>query len=230
MPDFGSPFKGVDLGRNLTKEELLRALRFVVSAEFEAVQLYTQLANASDDPEVKKVLRDVADEEIVHAGEFLALVKKINPEEEKLYNKGEKETEKLIKEGIQAFKSARDLDKVADSLEELDPKTAIVLDKMADGLETFGLSVIPKSSSDKPEIFKRTIYRQPTEDELIEVDDFKLTSDKIIKGFYYTLVGKGLLGKEQKDLIIKSIENLIKINPDNNEYKKALSEAKKLKR
>lgn len=97
MPEFGNPFSGMKTDRKLTKEELLRALRFVIAAEYEAVQLYEQLADSITDKDVAKVLRDVADEEIVHAGEFMALVKKLNPEEDKLMQEGENETSEMLK-------------------------------------------------------------------------------------------------------------------------------------
>ena len=48
MPDFGSPFSGLANVRKLTHEELVRAIRFMVAAEYEAVQLYMQLAESTD--------------------------------------------------------------------------------------------------------------------------------------------------------------------------------------
>ena len=48
MPDFGSPFAGLANDRKLSHEELVRAVRFMVSAEYEAVQLYMQLAESTD--------------------------------------------------------------------------------------------------------------------------------------------------------------------------------------
>ncbi len=44
MPDFGNPFAGLANDRKLTNEELIRAIRFMIAAEYEAVQLYMQLA------------------------------------------------------------------------------------------------------------------------------------------------------------------------------------------
>jgi len=35
MPDFGSPFSGLANGRRLTEPELVRAIRFMVAAEYE---------------------------------------------------------------------------------------------------------------------------------------------------------------------------------------------------
>jgi rubrerythrin len=44
MPEFGSPFSGLATNRKLTDAELIRAIRFMVAAEYEAIQLYMQLA------------------------------------------------------------------------------------------------------------------------------------------------------------------------------------------
>jgi rubrerythrin len=56
-----------------------------------------QLAESTDNKLAIAVLKDIADEEIVHAGEFLRLLHKLAPDEEKLYDKGTKEVEKIIK-------------------------------------------------------------------------------------------------------------------------------------
>ncbi len=98
MPDFGNPFSGLKAGRKLTHEELVRAIRFLISAEYEAVQLYMQLAESTDNELAKAVLIDIADEERVHAGEFLRLLKELAPDEEELYQKGYKEVEEIIEE------------------------------------------------------------------------------------------------------------------------------------
>lgn len=95
MPDFGNPFAGLAADRKLTKSEVIRAIRFLVAAEFEAVQLYVQLAESVDDPLAQAVLIDIADEEKVHAGEFLALLKTLAPDEEAWYQQGEQEVEEL---------------------------------------------------------------------------------------------------------------------------------------
>jgi len=97
MPDFGNPFAGLKAGRKLTKGELIRAIRFMISAEYEAVQLYTQLAESIDDELSKKVLIDIANEEIVHAGEFLRLLKHLAPQEETFYKEGAQEVEEMMK-------------------------------------------------------------------------------------------------------------------------------------
>ena len=93
MPVFGSPFSGLSNERKLTDEELVRAIRFMVAAEYEATQLYVQLAESTDNKLAVEVLKDIADEERVHAGEFLRLLHELAPNEEKFYAKGAKEVE-----------------------------------------------------------------------------------------------------------------------------------------
>jgi len=97
MPEFGSPFSGLANDRNLTDEELVRAIRFMVAAEYEAIQLYMQLAASTDNKLAVEVLKDIADEERVHVGEFLRLLRELAPDEEKFYAKGAGEVEKEIK-------------------------------------------------------------------------------------------------------------------------------------
>jgi len=96
MPDFGNAFSGLAADRKLTAEELIRAIRFMIAAEYEAVQLYTQLAESIDNELSKRVLLDIADEEIVHAGEFLALLKQLAPGEEAFYAAGAQEVQEQI--------------------------------------------------------------------------------------------------------------------------------------
>ena len=98
MPEFGSPFSGIALDRKLTKSELVRAIRFMVAAEYEAIQLYMQLAESIDDKLAKEVLVDIANEERVHAGEFLKLLYHLDPEEEEYYKEGFEEVEEEFEE------------------------------------------------------------------------------------------------------------------------------------
>ena len=96
MPEFGTPFSGVKNERKVTEQELIRAIRFMVAAEYEAIQLYLQLAESTDNKLAREVLKDIADEEKVHAGEFLRLLKELAPDEEGFYNEGAKEVEEEI--------------------------------------------------------------------------------------------------------------------------------------
>jgi rubrerythrin len=96
MPEFGSPFSGLANKRKLTDAELIRAIRFMIAAEYEATQLYMQLAESIDNKLAVEVLKDIADEERVHAGEFLRLLDELAPDEKTFYAKGAKEVEEEI--------------------------------------------------------------------------------------------------------------------------------------
>jgi rubrerythrin len=96
MPEFGNPFAGLGLDRKLTDEELVRAVRYSIAAEYEATQLYMQIAESTDNKLAQEVLRDVADEERVHAGEFLRLLKQLAPDEEGFYAEGAEEVEEMM--------------------------------------------------------------------------------------------------------------------------------------
>jgi rubrerythrin len=97
MPVFGAPFSGLASDRKLTDAELVRAMRFAVSTEFEATQLYMQLAESTNNKLAVAVLKEVADEERVHAGEFLRVLQELAPDEAKLYAEGAKEVEDMMK-------------------------------------------------------------------------------------------------------------------------------------
>lgn len=96
MPEFSHPFAGLARKEKLTKPELVRAIRYSIAAEYEAIQLYMQLAESTDHPLAQEVLRDVADEERIHAGEFLRLLRELDPEEQELYDEGAEEVEEEI--------------------------------------------------------------------------------------------------------------------------------------
>ncbi|MBN2199648.1 MAG: rubrerythrin [Candidatus Aminicenantes bacterium] len=96
MPEFGHPFSVLKADRKLSLEELVRAVRFMIAAEYEAIQLYQQTAESTDNALAKEVLLDIADEEKEHAGEFLRLLHELQPDEEKFYKEGYEEVEEMI--------------------------------------------------------------------------------------------------------------------------------------
>jgi rubrerythrin len=78
------------------KEDLdKQILRASIIAELDAVNLYEQLASMTDNEKIKAVLLDVAKEEKTHAGEFQALLLRLDPEYSKELAHGEKEVEEL---------------------------------------------------------------------------------------------------------------------------------------
>jgi hypothetical protein len=75
-----------------------KMLRLSIIAELDAANLYEQMANMSDNSNIKKVMLDVAKEEKVHAGEFESLLKKLDPEHEPSTEEGEKEVDEMTGE------------------------------------------------------------------------------------------------------------------------------------
>jgi rubrerythrin len=55
-----------------------------------------QLAESIDNKLAVKVLKEIADEERIHVGEFLRLLSELSPDEKKFYAKGAKEVEEKI--------------------------------------------------------------------------------------------------------------------------------------
>ena len=77
MPEFSQPFSGNKCERKLDKNELIRAVRFSIASEFEAIQLYEQLRDSTEDENAKKLLTEVAGDEKEHVGKNFALMKRI---------------------------------------------------------------------------------------------------------------------------------------------------------
>jgi len=71
-------------------------LRLAMIAELDAISLYEQLAAATDNENVKKILLDVAKEEKTHVGEFQTLLLKEDVEQVEELEKGKKEVEEII--------------------------------------------------------------------------------------------------------------------------------------
>jgi rubrerythrin len=90
MPDFANPFSG-NVPRKMNKQELIRALRLAIAAEHEAVHMYSAQAEATDEALARKVLNEIADEEKVHVGELMELLRRLAPEEEGFLASGRQE-------------------------------------------------------------------------------------------------------------------------------------------
>lgn len=84
-------------GKKLDGREIARAIRLSIAAEHDATHLYELIADSTDNEDVKKVMSHVAAEEKVHVGEFMELLKKFDPEDEKLLEEGTKEVEEELK-------------------------------------------------------------------------------------------------------------------------------------
>lgn len=96
MPEFADAFSGLKEDRMLTHDELVRAIRFMIAAEYESIQLYTQLVASIDNKLAQEVLWDISDEEKEHAGEFYRLLQVLAPDEQGFYDEGMGETDEKI--------------------------------------------------------------------------------------------------------------------------------------
>jgi rubrerythrin len=77
--------------KNIDKE----ILRSGIIAEYDAINLYEQMAVMTDNNDIKKVLFAVAKEEKEHVGEFQSLLLKLDEEQVKELEEGRKEVEEL---------------------------------------------------------------------------------------------------------------------------------------
>lgn len=74
----------------------LEILRVSIIAEYDAINLYEQLADEAENSDVRKVLLDIAKEEKVHVGEFESILRKLDPEHKPSEDEGSKEVEETI--------------------------------------------------------------------------------------------------------------------------------------
>lgn len=87
------PIKIEKVERKLLDREILRV---AMIAELDAINLYEQLAAATENENIRKVLLDVAKEEKTHMGEFQALLLREDTEQVKELEKGKKEVEEIV--------------------------------------------------------------------------------------------------------------------------------------
>lgn len=85
----------VDLAKVSKKDLDKQILRLGIIAELDAISLYEQLAAMAEDEDIRRVLLDIAKEEKTHVGEFLALLLRLDGEQEKELERGREEVEEL---------------------------------------------------------------------------------------------------------------------------------------
>ena len=69
-------------------------LRLAIQAEYDAVNLYEQMAATTDNTKLKETFLEVANEEKVHIGEFETLLSEIDDDHKKEKMKGKEEVKK----------------------------------------------------------------------------------------------------------------------------------------
>jgi rubrerythrin len=85
----------IDIGR-IKKDDLDKEiLRAAIIGELDAINLYEEFANMTDNEDLKKVLMDVAGEEKTHVGEFQTMLLRMDNEQVIELAKGKNEVEEL---------------------------------------------------------------------------------------------------------------------------------------
>ncbi len=83
--------------KGIKKEGLDREiLRAAIIAELDAVNLYEQMADMTQNKNIRKLLLDVAREEKTHVGEFQTLLLKEDPQQQDELEEGKKEVKQLL--------------------------------------------------------------------------------------------------------------------------------------
>ncbi len=95
MPSFANPFEG-NVNRKMTAEELIQAVRLDIAGELEAIYLYDAHVQAADNEKAKAVISDIRDEEKIHVGELMTLLKTLDPKEAEFFLSGETEVKELL--------------------------------------------------------------------------------------------------------------------------------------
>ena len=86
----------IDLSK-VSKENIDKEiLRTGIIAELDAISLYEQLAAATDNKDIKKIILDIAKEEKTHVGEFQALLLELDKQQVEELEAGRKEVEKEL--------------------------------------------------------------------------------------------------------------------------------------
>jgi rubrerythrin len=71
----------------------IEILRLGIIAELDAANLYESLAKQTVNSTLQEMLRDIANEEKAHIGEFEALLEELDPDHETYEDEGEEEAE-----------------------------------------------------------------------------------------------------------------------------------------
>ncbi|MCX7831927.1 MAG: rubrerythrin [Actinobacteria bacterium] len=87
-----------DLSKLPKEKRDLEILRLAIIAELDAISLYEQLAESTENEDIKKVLLDVAKEEKTHVGEFQTMLLMYDEEQVKELEHGKEEVEELLED------------------------------------------------------------------------------------------------------------------------------------
>ncbi len=79
-------------GKKLGPVEMLRAIKLAIASEFEAIQIYQQIMESTEDKRIIGVLSEITDDEKKHAGGLFHLLEILSPSDAEKYADGAAET------------------------------------------------------------------------------------------------------------------------------------------
>jgi rubrerythrin len=85
----------IDISKIRVEDINKEILRAAIIGELDAINLYEEFANMTDDQDIKAVLMDIAQEEKTHVGELQAMLLRVDKEQLVELDKGKKEVEEL---------------------------------------------------------------------------------------------------------------------------------------
>ena len=92
MPDFNTIRNVYSPNSKLSPVEILRAIKFSIAAEYEAIQLYQQIMENTNNKNVIKAFAEITEDEKKHVGGLNKLLEILSPEDDKIYQAGAEET------------------------------------------------------------------------------------------------------------------------------------------
>ena len=92
MPEFSTPYSVKKSENTFSESEMIRAIRFAIASEYEAIQIYEEMTENIVNKDAKTIIEEIIEDEKVHVGNFLQLLRILDPKEEEYYKEGYKET------------------------------------------------------------------------------------------------------------------------------------------
>ena len=106
----------------------------------------------------------------------------------------------------------------------------IIRNKKIDYIPYFAKSPknIYESVLNKQKYFSQTYYRLPNDEEIQEIINSNLSINDLLNSLKYTIVGRGIMSSKNKDMIIKAINMILEVEPNNQNFIFALKKAQKI--
>lgn len=91
MKAIDKAIEAVSYNEKYDKKRLAIAIRQKINEENEAINSYLSLVPHIDDPDISRIIQDIANEEKVHVGELQKILYNLDPDELKKEKEGRKE-------------------------------------------------------------------------------------------------------------------------------------------